>query len=43
MAVAIKYPSRIVTDEDLRFFRELIEQHPTASRRRLSALLCEER
>ncbi len=41
MAVVFKYRSRIVTDEDLTFIRDLIEQHPTASRRRLSALLCE--
>ena len=41
MAVAFKYRSRIVTEEDVTFIRELIEQHPTASRRRLSALLCE--
>ena len=41
MAVVFKYRARIVTDEDLTFIRELIEQHPTASRRRLSALLCE--
>ena len=41
MAGAFKYRSRIVTEEDVTFIRELIEQHPTASRRRLSALLCE--
>ena len=41
MDVAFKYRSRIVTEEDLTFIRDLIEQHPTASRRRLSALLCE--
>ena len=41
MAVVFKYRARIVTDEDLTFIRNLIEQHPTASRRRLSALLCE--
>ena len=41
MAVVFKYRARIVTDEDLTFIRDLIEQHPTASRRRLSALLCE--
>ena len=41
MAVVFKYRARIVTEEDLTFIRNLIEQHPTASRRRLSALLCE--
>ena len=41
MAVVFKYRARIVTEEDLTFIRDLIEQHPTASRRRLSALLCE--
>ena len=41
MAVVFKYRSRIVTDEDLSFIINLIHENPTASRRRLSALLCE--
>ena len=41
MAIVFKYRSRIVTDEDLSFIIKLIHENPTASRRRLSALLCE--
>ncbi len=41
MATVFKYRSRIVTDEDQRFIIKLIKDNPTASRRRLSALLCE--
>ena len=41
MAIVFKYRSRVVTDEDQRFIIKLICDNPTASRRRLSALLCE--
>jgi len=37
----ITYRGRAVSGEDLEFIRELIRQHSTASRRRLSQLLCE--
>jgi len=37
----ISYRGRTVSGEDLGFIRELIRQHPQASRRRLSQLLCE--
>jgi hypothetical protein len=37
----LKYRGRVVTEADIAFIRTLIEQHPTASRRRLSQLLCE--
>jgi len=41
MANVFKYRSRCVTDTDLIFIKRLIHENPTASRRRLSALLCE--
>jgi hypothetical protein len=41
MAIKFKYRSRVITDSDEVFIRQLIEQNPTASRRRLSKLLCE--
>ena len=41
MAIVFKYRSRVVTDEDLSFIIKLIHENPTASRRRLSVLLCE--
>ena len=41
MAIVFRYRSRVVTDEDQRFIIKLIHENPTASRRRLSALLCE--
>jgi len=37
----ITYRGRTFSGEDIRFIRELIRQHPQASRRRLSQLLCE--
>lgn len=37
----ITYRGRTVSGEDIEFIRELIGQHPQASRRRLSQLLCE--
>jgi len=37
----IIYRGRAISNEDLRFIRALIEQHPQASRWRLSKLLCE--
>jgi hypothetical protein len=36
-----RYRGRVVTAEDIIFIREFIAAHPDASRRRLSALLCE--
>ena len=40
MAVVLTYRGRAVTQEDVAFIRDLIGQHPTASRRRLSQILC---
>jgi hypothetical protein len=36
-----RYRGRVVTAEDIGFIRQFIAQHPGASRRRLSAKLCE--
>ena len=36
-----RYRGRVVTAEDIAFIRQFIAQHPDASRRRLSAKLCE--
>ena len=36
-----RYRGRVVTAEDIAFIRQFITQHPDASRRRLSAKLCE--
>ncbi len=36
-----RYRGRVVTAEDILFIRAFIAAHPNASRRRLSALLCE--
>ncbi len=36
-----KYRGRIITEEDIVFIRGFIAAHPRASRRKLSALLCE--
>lgn len=41
MDAKLKYRGRAVTESDIRFMRELIRAHPSASRRALSALLCE--
>lgn len=41
MAIELKYRGRIITDADVSFVRQLIEQNPAASRYRLSKLLCE--
>jgi hypothetical protein len=40
-SIVLKYRSRQVTAQDVAFIRELIVQHPGASRRQLSALLCQ--
>ena len=40
MAVVLTHRGRVVTQEDVAFIRDLIAQHPTASRRRLSQILC---
>lgn len=39
--VLLKYRGREIRAEDVAFIRDLIWRHPEASRRRLSALLCE--
>lgn len=39
--VLLKYRGRELSEEDATFIRALIARHPEASRRRLSALLCE--
>lgn len=39
--VKLRYRGRHITASDIESIRELIARHPTASRRRLSALLCE--
>jgi hypothetical protein len=41
MPSQFRYRGRVVTTEDLAFIRQLIAENPTASRRRLSAKLCE--
>ena len=37
----LRYRGRVVTDADVAFIRDLIAQHPTATRRALSHRLCE--
>jgi hypothetical protein len=39
--VKLRYRGRAVTTSDVAFIQDLIARHPEASRRRLSALLCE--
>ena len=39
--IILKYRKRILRNKDLIDIRKLIQEHPDASRRRLSALLCE--
>ncbi len=41
MNIVLRYRGRTVTRRDVTFIRKLITAHPTASRRRLSKLLCE--
>ena len=41
MAAECKYRGRAVTAEDIAFIRQLIAENPQASRRSLSAKLCE--
>lgn len=41
MSLTWRYRGRVVTAEDIIFIRRLIEENPRASRRRLSAQLCE--
>src|SRR5262245_19084522 len=41
MASEWRYRGRVVTADDVTSIRQLIAENPTASRRRLSALLCE--
>lgn len=41
MAERLRYRGRVVTDDDVAFIRTLIAEHPKASRRALSILLCE--
>jgi hypothetical protein len=40
MAVVLTYRGRAVTQDEVAFIRALIAAHPTASRRRLSEILC---
>lgn len=39
--VKLKHRGRLITDSDIVFIRDLLAQHPAASRRRLSTHLCE--
>jgi hypothetical protein len=41
MPVEWKYRGRVITPDDIAFIRGLIAEHPKASRRKLSAKLCE--
>lgn len=41
MANEFRYRSRVITAVQVEFIRQLIAQHPGATRRRLSLLLCE--
>lgn len=41
MEEKLRYRGRIVTDDDIDFIRSLIAEHPGASRRTLSKILCE--
>jgi hypothetical protein len=41
MPVEWKYRGRVITPDDIAFIRRLIAEHPKASRRKLSAKLCE--
>src|SRR5437667_12606934 len=41
MAILLKYRGRVVDHSDVRFIQSLIQEHPTASRRKLSEKLCE--
>src|SRR5499427_8790345 len=41
MPVEWKYRGRVITPDDIVFIRRLIAEHPKASRRKLSAKLCE--
>jgi hypothetical protein len=41
MASEFRYRSQVITAAQIEFIRELITQHPGATRRRLSLLLCE--
>ena len=41
MSLPYRYRDRVITSEDIAFIRQLIAENPGASRRRLSAKLCE--
>ena len=41
MAIVLKYRGRVVDHSDVAFIQSLIQEHPTASRRKLSEKLCE--
>ena len=41
MSLPYRYRDRVITSEDIAFIRQLIAENPRASRRRLSAKLCE--
>src|SRR5213080_5297116 len=36
----LQYRQRVITDSDVAFIRQLLREHPAASRRELSYLLC---
>src|SRR2546422_8322314 len=40
MDMVLRYRGRVIREPDLAVIRELIERHPTASRRKLSQELC---
>lgn len=39
--IILKYRNRIIREEDVRFLRQVIADHPELNRRRLSKLICE--
>ena len=41
MAAPLSYRHRVVSEADVAFIRQLIREHPTASRRQLSKKLCQ--
>ena len=41
MAASLRYRHRVVSEADVAFIRQLIGEHPTASRRQLSKKLCQ--
>jgi len=41
MEMKLKYRGRVINGQEVEFIQALIDEHPEASRRRLSAMLCE--